>query len=44
MKIAVGIPEEIRGKTVKIPAGIEGPPEGKSIAQKTETIFQSTKG
>lgn len=43
MKIPIGIPEEKREKYVNIPTSTEGPSEGKSIAQKTEMIFQRTK-
>lgn len=43
MNIPIDIPKEIRERYVKIPSSIESSPEGKSIAQKTEMVFQRTK-
>jgi len=43
LKTPMDIPEEIKEKYVNIPTSTEGPPEGKSIAQKAEMIFERTK-
>lgn len=42
LKISIDMPEEMREKHVNTPSA-EGPPEGKSTAQKTEIIFQKPK-